>query len=464
MALTPEAARPTIAPQADADSLVVDALPALPDAPPGSRLMRLTRTVIRVMRDAALDGRASEGFGGRYRRIRAAYSGSWPRPLAAVVHVVITRGLWRSSLLRRLLVRLDLGLTATTCFDDLFARHEPDLVVGSGLGYFPHDDLAYREAARHGIPVAALVSGWDNPSTKGYRSVDFRGVAVWSQRMRDAVVRLHDLDPARVAVAGVPHWDLYARPDELMARAELFDRLGLDLGKRMILHATFPPSGGRNEEFLGVASGLARAVSTGELGDGLQLVIRLHPKFVGPENAEARRPYEELARSRDVHINVPDLIEAGPLRHEPTLFDARLLAALLRHCEVLVNLFSTTTLEAFALDRPVVMVQPQLQGPPGKANLDPSGWGDFVHLGPIVDGGGTRVAVTTAEMAEHVRQYLADPSLDTDERRATAELECGPLDGRAGHRTALALLEMVGIRPPTDTRDALSATRSVAVR
>ncbi len=447
--LTPEGAMPQLSPDADPASLIVERLESPVDDPPGGRIMRQLRSIVRVMRDASLNGRKSPGFGGRYNRIRAAYSGVWPRWVSAPVHLVITQLLWRSRPLRRALGRLDLALSRHTEHAGVLDRHRPDLVVGSGLGCFPHDQALYQEAKRRGIKVAALVSGWDNPTTKGYRAVPLDLAVAWSERMRDTFVKLHDLDYDRVAVAGVPHWDPYVRDGALPAWAELCNRLGLDPGKRLVLHASFTPSS-NPEPFEQIAATLASAVAEGRLGDDIQLVVRLHPKFMSPEHDMAREPYERLGRLPGVHINRPDMPQNGALRHEPTAEDSEMLGSLLKHCDVLVNVFSTTTLEGFLLDRPVVMAAPDPDFGRYDANSvsDPRRWAQFTHLTPLVESGAARIAHSPAQLLDQVRSYLADPALDSEKRREIARLECGPTDGHAGHRTAAALLGAIGVFVP----------------
>ena len=78
VALTPDGALPHLSPRADSSALLIERLEAPAHPPPGGRFLRLARTVVRVMRDASLDGRRSPGFAGRYNRIRAAYSGTCP--------------------------------------------------------------------------------------------------------------------------------------------------------------------------------------------------------------------------------------------------------------------------------------------------------------------------------------------------------------------------------------------------
>ncbi len=445
VALTPEAAFPQLSPRADPEALVVERLNA-PAPPPGGKYMSVLRSMLRIMRDASLNARASPGFAGRYNRVRAAYTGSWPSFVSRPVHLGVTQVLWRSRGLRRALSRLELALSHHTEHSEIFDRYQPDLVVGTGLGYFPHDEAIYQEATKRGIPAAALVSGWDNPSTKGYRAVDLDLVVAWSEQMKKAITRLHDIPSARVAVAGVPHWDAYMVENALPDWAQVCAKLDLDPDKRLVFYAAFAPSATNPKPFERIASALASATSEGAFGDDVQLVIRLHPKFMGLEHEQARGPYDQLSEHPDVHINYPAMPQTGALRDEPSREDGQILGALLKHCDVLVNVYSTTTLEGFLLDRPVVMAAPAGGFGSYQVNSvsDPRLWDGFVHLAPLVDGGAAQIAGSPEALVSHVRGYLAHPEMHREQRLEIARLECGPTDGHAGERTAAALLEAVG--------------------
>jgi hypothetical protein len=356
--------------------------------------------------------------------------------LEAAIHAACAL-LWRSRLLRRGLLALETRAFATDLHADVWERHKPDLVVSASPGWFNADAIILREAARHGIRTAALVLGWDNPTSKGYRGADPDVVIAWSDRMAEQLARLHDLDPGRIHVGGVPTWDAYADPASLPSREELCRELGLEPERRIIVYATSTPSGySRNEA---VVERLARAIEDGELDVPAQLVVRLHPINFRPDIAADLGEMGALAeRHAQVHLDVPE-IQSQRLRVDMPASDARRLGGLLANADVVVNVFSTTTLEAFMLDRPVVFVgSSDAAARPG--DPDQRAYTRYTHLAELVGAGAARTSRSLDELVEHVRTYLHDPSLERDQRRRFALQECGPTDGYAGERVARLLL------------------------
>src|SRR5439155_12088299 len=101
----------------------------------------------------------------------------------------------------------------------------------------------------------------------------------------------------------------------------------------------------------------------------------------------------------------------------PTSGDRRHLAATLAHSNVIVNVASTTTLEACVFDTPVVNV-----GFDGEADLplplSVRRYYRYEHYQPVLRAGAVRVASDPAELIGAVRDYLACPERDRDARRA----------------------------------------------
>lgn len=400
--------------------------------------------IARLLRANALDGRASPLFAIKYASVRESLRHDWPRRIAVPVDLATRHLLWRCRAMRRIALGADLRLSDHRAHDDLFDRYQPDLVVAGSIGYYRPDEVVLQEAAKRGIPTVGVIHGWDNPTTKGYKAVEPDLVVAWSERMKGEIVRFHDVDRDHVAVGGVPHWDHYMAEGGLPGREQLFERLGLDPARRIVVFATFVPFtyDFPNAE---LSKALAAAAAGGELGDDIQLVIRLHPNFMRPAALEARRAIEAVAEPYEhVHVHVPETISES-LDH-PSPEDARVLGGLIRHSDVLVNVFSTTTLEACLVDRPVVMAGPtahlrdvdQCVATSAMARVE-----EFHHLRSVVDSGAARIAHDRDELVGHVRRYLDAASLDREARQRLAREICGPTDGSAGRRVGTLLAEQL---------------------
>lgn len=410
--------------------------------PPSRRLAWALRFVIRsVRRYGVAHGHRSRAFKNKYDGFRAQHRGPLQRVLRGLVHIGVLAA-WRAAPLRRAVLRLEERLYTPDVHADVFTRHRPDLVVAASPGIFPADAQLLREARRHGVRTAALILGWDNPTSKGYRGADVDEVMVWSEIMAEQVETFLDIPRERCFVAGVPYFDAYHRENGLPSRAELFERHGLEPDRRLIVFATSSPGlWDLNEP---IAERLAQAIDAGALGAPAQLIVRVHPNYLRP-GERSHAGYEAIAaRHEHVRVDVPE-VRSHRLRIDRTADDGLWLGALFRHCDVLVNVFSTTTLEAFLLDTPVVLVAEDVGLDGGSAGR---GWPEFEHLAALTRYGAGRVAHHLDQIPVLVRQAIVDPDADREARRRVAEEECGPLDGRAGERVGRRLLELAGARAP----------------
>lgn len=408
--------------------------------PAGSRLWSLTF----FLRQFTLaGGHRAATLQGRYANHRRALLRE--RPVVGRVVQLTLELLWRSAPLRRALAGLEARLLLPRPHDDVFERHRPDLVVTTSPGWFLPDAVVLGEARRRGIGTAAAIMAWDNPTSKGYRCVEPDLVIAWSQKMAGELADLHDLRRARIAVGGVPHFDVYVNRDELLPRERLFEDAGLDPQRRLVFFAARSPSSfGHN---LAVARALADAVESGAAGLPAQLVVRPHPINLRADHRDSLDAWRRLAAEHPhVHLDVPEIMSER-LYCDMSPRDTRRLASLVTHCDVLVNAFSTTTLEAFLVDRPVVLVSADAAGPgPGGAS-EPRRFEEDTHIQALVDRGAARVAGSLDELVDLVRLYLERPELDREARVAAAEEECGPADGRSALRVAGELLELLDAAP-----------------
>lgn len=282
-------------------------------------------------------------------------------------------------------------------------------MVTTSPGWFLPDAILLREAAHEGVPTAATV-GWDNPTSKGYRGAEPDLTVAWSDVMARQLVDHHDLDPRRIAVGGVPQFDPYVRPGALPSREDLFRALGLDPERRLILFACRSPSTYAHN--LEVASVLANAIERGALDAPAQVVVRPHPINFRSNHRKPMTAYLELAREREhLVIDVP-FVSSELMPCDVPDDDYRRLGGLMAHCDVLVNAFSTTTLEGFLLGRPVVLVSDEAHRSEDTAE-DPRDGRPFhldTHMENVVKRDAARVARSLRAIPECVNPTCETPN------------------------------------------------------
>lgn len=323
--------------------------------------------------------------------------------------------------------------------DRLFDQYRPSLVVASSPGWWPGEEMLFREARARGVETLGVVTGWDHPCSKGLPGARPDHIAAWSDIHRQELVLGSDFDPRVVDTPGPAHFDFYRSPGSASSRADYFARHNLDPAKRLI---TFGCTFVGMSPNLIIVQALAEAIASDAFGIPVQLLVRLHPSHLKPGEGkyrevrqEGEKFYDLAKRFPHVRIDSPALGKQG-IPNYTTPDDARSLASLFAHTDVFVTLFSTMVLEACFNDVPVIA-----------AAFDPptSRLEDFLPITEALDwpthhriirSGAAAVVRDHGSLISAVREYLEKPKLHTEERRAFAGQECTFVDGRCGERLA----------------------------
>ncbi len=303
-------------------------------------------------------------------------------------------------------------------------RFRPDLIV---LHHLQNEMVRpwANAARRRGIPVLGVVGSWDQPTTKGPLVAGVDRFLVQSRRMREELALYHGVPEERVEVTGWPQMDVYRQSGVIAHRAELTAELGLPVDRRFILLGANSARLGAHEP--SIAAFLAERLAAGDFGADCSLVIRPHPK-------------DGAWGQRFGHLHAPPLVVVLPA----DLGRLHFLASLLSHAALLVASSGSICLDAMALDTCAVNLafDGDLSVPHARKA---SRWLELDHYAPVVASGGLRLAEGFPELAQAVRAYLDDPSLDAEGRVRCRAEQLEPLDGQSSRRVAQAIARMAGL-------------------
>ena len=319
-----------------------------------------------------------------------------------------------------------------------FRADPPDVVITTG----PHryEEPAIIAAAKSmGIPVLAFITSWDNLSTKHRMVFKYDGFVLWSEQMEKD---LHEFYAQTCGLpiyrVGAPQFDVFFNDEFRQSKEEWCAENGLRPELPVILHGLGSPNLVPGE-FL-AALHLARQVADGKLGD-VQLVIRPHPLFETGKEAQQMLDFGP-------RVILQKTGQAGSKLSSRSLDRQQIVnwVNTFRHCDVLVNIFSTVSVDAAIFDKPVVNLDYDPSPRQERAGLIHDINHVWNHFKPITESGGMWMVKSNEEMVEAVGAYLKDPSLHRQKRRWIAEHVCGYIDGRCGERMAEAMVDFASQR------------------
>lgn len=317
---------------------------------------------------------------------------------------------------------------------ELYDRYKPDLVVFTRP--FGTNMHAMKEAKKRGVWVLCQVESWDNFISKGPLSVIPDQMAVWNESMKAEAEALHGFSGDRVDVVGAPQFDLYAERDKFLSRQEFFDLHGLDSERKLLTY------GGSTEGFipdeLRIIELICAMIETDRFEMPCQLLIRLHPITSPGLQAEY---FRRFSARPNVFIQKPGRSSNLHDGWDPTWADMLMMASTLKCSDVILNVASTLTIDAVALDRPVVCVA----FAEGLADILFRNIYERSHYRQLIDTGGLHLVRNQDELVGTVINYLKDPSLDAAGRQRLREKLCYRLDGRSAQRAAEVALRELGL-------------------
>ncbi len=298
-------------------------------------------------------------------------------------------------------------------------------------------EYPYALAARDlRIPLLTSILSFDNLTSRGALP-RYDHYHVWCDAMRDELVRLYPgIRPNTVEVTGTPQFDFHRQPDG-WDRGRTLAALGLPPGGRYFAYAASHRSLTPDEPTL--VAQLAERVGRHAALAEHRVVVRMHPLDDWSRwSAASSSPRVVLSPAWDQTPD-PDGWALG------SVSDQQRLVATFAHADACLNVASTATLDAAALDRPVVGIDFRSEPDCPRGILYEEY--DADHYRPLVASGGLRVARSWAELVALLQQAVDDPARDRAARAAMVARECGTVDGMAADRVAAAVVRLVGAAP-----------------
>lgn len=336
---------------------------------------------------------------------------------------------------RQLLLRMECRFFSPFCHGDIFKKYKPSAIITSSLGYLGYDHFIMREARRMGAKTIATLLSWDNTSSKGLKGAPADSIIVWTDNMKEELVRHYDEEDKKISIGGIPHFDIYFRRANL-SKEEFLKKYSLSPDRKTILYATRSPNKYPWNPL--IIEECIKAIKENRFILPVQLLVRVHPLHY--ERRESLRYKEicdkykeiEMNNTEVAHFAYPEILSSS-LKCDMPCSDIESLKEMLCFSDVMICNFSTMMIEASIFDLPFVNIA--IYGHNKEIGSDTRNFSDqFVHLRRLKSAG--KVAYSYEELIEAVNDYLQNPTKDTDQRREVVKQECGPHKGNSAQLVA----------------------------
>jgi len=300
----------------------------------------------------------------------------------------------------------DLRLNNSVAVEKILREHRPALFFATHASSYFEESLLHA-AMRLGVPTIFMVLSWDHLSSKVVLGGTYAGLLVWNEVTKSEILKTTDAYSAeQIKVVGVPQFDCYAERPRVSYAEWCRKYRGLDAHRRTILFSTMPQV--RHNQQHVIIERLASSIGR-DLPADLQILIKCHPF----DNTDK---YDALLDGRyPLGISRSTLpVEGVQEEWFPSAEEMYISRDALYFCSVNINIFSTVTLEAAFLDKPIVHVA---YDPEPVANRIPCReYYNFEHFRNIVASGASILVERDEDLVAAVRVSLENPEQRAAER------------------------------------------------
>lgn len=328
-----------------------------------------------------------------------------------------------------------LFVTPTEQFRDLVRKYSPTLMVTMTPGFVPFEAELVLGAKTMGIPTVAIYVSFDNPYNQGKFLRKTNYVFAWSDDMKKDMNTFLGYDDKNIFITGCIRFDHYIRDDKenrIRSRKDFLLSKKLDPSKKTIMYATSTPRAFPwRKEFMDQFMQLKKEKL---LAGDPNILVRIHP-------VDIWEPYQEYIGMPGVCIEkagkevIPDAkAPTKKIKTEMDDEDRKNLTETMKYSNVVVNCFSTTTLEASLFDTPSVSIA----FPKGAEVALEYETPKF-----FIESNGISVALNNEELKNAINAYLENPSLHQEGRKHLVARFLQFTDGMNWKRTADAIEEII---------------------
>jgi len=278
-----------------------------------------------------------------------------------------------------------------------------------------HDKVLQSLAARLRIKFITIVHSWDNLPSRGFLAADPTGLLVWNNTMKKQAIEMHGLSESSIEIIGVPQFHYYMKIQYGISEGYFTEKYQIPGYKKVITYTCSAERVFPDEEIF-----IEKLVEWVNHNDHY-LIIRLHPT----ERAEYYN--NKFSSCNNTFVDLPDGLFAATIVNNLNSSDVAVkdFIALMKYSDVVINLASTTSLDAILFDTPVVCIafnsDKSLEGSWNEAGK----WYDSSHYSEISKSNAVTITNSYPDMVGAINKYLDNPEIDRENRSRLKKKFCG---------------------------------------
>jgi hypothetical protein len=307
-----------------------------------------------------------------------------------------------------LVENIDHKLNSDKLTKELFIQYKPEMFFATHATTYFEERLLHSAVALR-IPVVFMVLSWDHLSSKVVLSNKYKYIFVWNSITQQEILETSDVyEKNQIRVVGVPQYDIYYDKPKLSYN-EWCQKYDLSSAKKTLLFSTMPQIR-HNQQHVIIEAILKNIEQGKDLPVDLQVLIKCHP-------FDDVSKYEYLLTGKYPVGILKTTLPPGvhPDNWFPAENEMEISRDALYYCAININIFSTVTLEAAYLDKPVIHIA--FDPYPVKNRIPCKEYYNFEHFRKITLMNASILVYSFKDLYQAINQYLMNVNINSEQRK-----------------------------------------------
>jgi hypothetical protein len=345
-------------------------------------------------------------------------------------------------LFRSFIRALDYRFCRQPSYGVVFEKYRPTLVLLADL-FNDLETAILREAKHRSVYAVGLVNTWDRVTSRWLIRLLPDDFIVFNKLVKAELAFYDDFPKARIYVSGTIQHD-HLVTGRFKSREAFCRDYQIDPAGKILLYAPLGKFFDKDRPDLdkNLVRIIRAAADRGVFGwTPITLIVRFHPNDVVNLDEWPRQPniiYQLPGQKLSAAPNDKVWSRTRGQNWDFSPVDLETLRDTLRASDVVICFYTSLSIDAAVLDRPVVNVDFDVKA--GKIVPGHHVYYDSVHYSQAARTGAFRLVKNETEFFSAIKNYLACPALDQEKRKKLVTEQCYRLDGRSGERVAEFLL------------------------
>jgi hypothetical protein len=291
-------------------------------------------------------------------------------------------------------------------FDSLFKKYTPKFIMVSHLN-LPFDESAIRGAIDNDVPIRYLLMSWDHLTTKVVMNNHFDLIYVWSQINKNEILAFYSrYSSEQIKLVGPPQFTAY-NDQPVIGKETFLAYIGVENGNKVLLYSAAPLLRHTTQIDL-IIDFLVSWDRLYNTEIPLHVIFKIHPL----DNLNDFDVLKSHCQITLIDHKASELIRKEFHDYDEVIFNRDLLY----YSDINVNVYSSVTLEAFLLAKPVIHIAYQKELP---ENAIPcKEYYQFSHFQKITNSGASTIVHSEKEFVQFLHKYLIEPGFNGSKRAA----------------------------------------------